>query len=117
MNAKKRLFTLLCAILLLVGTVFVFAGGKQGMTAERRGTFVIGVLSECSNVAAWRLRSPQERVSWGPIYETLFKVDDDGKVQGYLAESLESNYNELTYTVKLRQDVHFSDGSKLDAAS
>ena len=115
MNAKKRVFTLLCALLLLVGTVFVFAGGKKEKTDERGNTFVIGVKSECSNVAAWRLRSPQERVSWAPIYETLFKVDDEGKVQGYLAESLESNYDELTYTVKLRQDVHFSDGSKLDA--
>ena len=79
------------------------------------GTFTIGIKSECSNVAAWLLRSGQERVSWSPVYETLFKIVGDGEVEGYLAESIVGDAEALTYTVTLRQDVVFSDGSKLDA--
>lgn len=92
--------------------------GTESPTAAPQtggGTFTLGIKVECSNVAPWLLRSGQERVSWSPVYETLFKVVGDGEIEGYLAESIIGDSDALTYTIKLRPDVTFSDGSKLDA--
>jgi len=93
-------------------------GPSNGGTEEEPvvgGTLKIGVQSEVANVAAWRLRSPQETLIWSCIYETLFKMGENGEVVPYLAKSIEADPENLTYTVTLREDVYFSDGSHLDA--
>ena len=79
------------------------------------GKVTLATSTDCSNVAAWRIRSPYERLSWSGVYEPLFRIGDDGHITPNLAESLDSDYDNLTYTVNLRNDVYFSDGSKLDA--
>lgn len=84
-------------------------------SAKVGGSMVIAASTDCSNVAAWRVRSPYEKLSWSGIYEPLFRITTDGEVYGHLAEKLESDYDNLTYTVHLRKDVYFSDGSHLDA--
>jgi peptide/nickel transport system substrate-binding protein len=92
--------------------------GKNGQTSGEPvvgGTLRIGVQSEVANVAAWRLRSPQETLIWSAIYEPLFKMGANGEVVPYLAKSIEADPENLTYTVTLREDVYFSDGSHLDA--
>jgi len=103
------------ALLILICLSLPAFGASGSKKASKDGSFVVGVLTECSNVAAWRLRSSQERVAFAPIYETLFKMSDKGDIEGYLAEKITSNRDKLTYTVTLRKDVNFSDGSKLDA--
>lgn len=79
------------------------------------GKVTIGNSTDCTNIAAWRIRSPYERLSWSGIYEPLFKIADDGSLKENLATSLEPDYDNLTYTLYLRDDVYFSDGSHLDA--
>lgn len=78
-------------------------------------TLKMGMSVECMTAAAWRIRSNQETVTWGLVYEPLIKLDDAGNPVGYLAKSLEGDKENLTYTVTLRDDVYFSDGSHLDA--
>ncbi|WP_320956618.1 ABC transporter substrate-binding protein [Enterocloster asparagiformis] len=79
------------------------------------GSVTIACSTDCSNVAAWRLRSPFERLNWSGIYEPLFRMNDDGTVKECLATALDSDYENLTYTIHLRDDVKFSDGSPLNA--
>ena len=52
---------------------------------------------------------------WTQLVETLVYVDDTGEVHPWLAESWEESDDGLQYTLKLRDDVTFSDGTALTA--
>ncbi len=88
---------------------------QTGGTAKIGGVLNVGSCADVANVAAWRLRSSQDKMHWSPVYEPLFKLDNNGTVTPFLAESLKSDYNTLTYTVTLRKGILFSDGSELTA--
>ncbi len=49
------------------------------------------------------------------IYSSLFKYDDNGKLQNDLIESYEISEDKMTYTLHLRQNVLWHDGEKLNA--
>ncbi|WP_141437023.1 ABC transporter substrate-binding protein [Blastococcus aggregatus] len=48
------------------------------------------------------------------IYDPLMKRTEDGDVKPYLAESMEPNEDFTTWTLTLRPDVQFHDGTPLD---
>lgn len=49
-----------------------------------------------------------------PVFDTLLKVGKNGDVEPYLAQSMEST-DSKTWTMTLRPDVTFTDGTPLDA--
>lgn len=49
------------------------------------------------------------------IGETLVKYGEDGSFQPWLAESWKVSEDQLTWTIKLREDVVFSNGEKMTA--
>jgi peptide/nickel transport system substrate-binding protein len=49
------------------------------------------------------------------IYDPLARADENGEIQPYLAESIESNDTFTEWTVKLRPNVQFHDGTPLNA--
>jgi peptide/nickel transport system substrate-binding protein len=49
------------------------------------------------------------------IYDPLMKRTEDGEIKPYLAESMEGNEDFTTWTLTLRPDVKFHDGTDLDA--
>jgi peptide/nickel transport system substrate-binding protein len=49
------------------------------------------------------------------VYDTLLKLSPEGKPEPYLAESMESPDGGLTWRLRLRAGVRFSDGTPLDA--
>lgn len=51
----------------------------------------------------------------GQIYDTLFKLDEDGNPGSHVAESWEESDDGMTLTIKLREDIVFHDGTPLDA--
>lgn len=51
------------------------------------------------------------------FYDTLVCYDENGEIQGGLAESWVANDDGLTYTFTLRDGVKFSDGTDLTAAA
>lgn len=51
------------------------------------------------------------------IYETLFELNADGRYVPYLAQSITPSADFKTWTLKLRDGITFSDGSKFDAAA
>lgn len=125
----RKLLTKALACVLAVGCLTACGGGSSASTAstgstassaESGGTanaeINIGDYADAANCASWMIRSGGDKSNWVyTIYEPLFTVDENGEVIPYLAESLTSDPDALTYTVKLRDDVYFSDGSKLDA--
>lgn len=51
------------------------------------------------------------------IYETLFELNADGRYVPYLAQSITPSADFKTWTLKLRDGITFSDGTKFDAAA
>jgi peptide/nickel transport system substrate-binding protein len=51
------------------------------------------------------------------IYDPLMQRSEEGTVEPYLAESLEPNEDLTEWTLTLRPDVQFHDGTPLDAAA
>lgn len=78
------------------------------------GEVVFGMNVDVNTHASWRIRSGQEKLALSPVYEPLMRFDENGDLQPYLAESLTADQENLTYTVKLREGIVFSDGSPLD---
>jgi ABC-type transport system substrate-binding protein len=100
-------------MLMLLG-VFLFSCIGYGKNSASK-TASIGMSTDVTVAPAWRLRSNQDQAVWSTVYEPLFRMGAKGKVVPYLAKSIVANPAKLTYTITLRNDVRFSDGSKLDA--
>lgn len=90
------------------------AGEPVGDESKASGTLTMAYAYDISGIASWDIRDITDHVSLSCVYEPLF-VLDNGNPVGYLAKDLVSNPDELYYEVILREDVTFSDGSKLDA--
>lgn len=52
----------------------------------------------------------------GNVYEGLFKLDDNGKVEKLLATGYTLSSDRLTYTIKLRSGIKFHSGKALTSA-
>jgi peptide/nickel transport system substrate-binding protein len=79
---------------------------RVGGEAETNGW--VPAIMQCDSFCQYRAKT---------MFETLTAVDEDGQVQGYLAESIEPSADYLKWTMKIRDGVTFHDGSKLDAAA
>ena len=62
-----------------------------------------------------QIRGIMEIAYMCPIYETLMRYSEDGTPEPYLLESMEGDAEALTWTMKVRDGIYFTDGSKLDA--
>jgi peptide/nickel transport system substrate-binding protein len=49
------------------------------------------------------------------IYDPLVRLDENGEIRPYLAESIEANADFTEWTVKLRPDVKFHDDMPLNS--
>lgn len=59
--------------------------------------------------------STGDRLAVAPAIESLGRIDFEGNVYGWLAESFEVDPEELTVTILLKEGIQFSDGSNFDA--
>lgn len=59
--------------------------------------------------------STGDRASAAPALESLGRSDEEGNIQGWLAESIVSDYEALTCTVKIKEGIKFSDDSDFNA--
>jgi ABC-type transport system substrate-binding protein len=84
--------------------------------AQRGGRLVVAVTAESEGFdpALSNLSSPGLSVATA-IFDPLMVANEDGEVVPYLAESMEPNDDYTTWTMTLRQDVTFHDGTPLDA--
>ncbi|NGN64238.1 ABC transporter substrate-binding protein [Streptomyces sp. A7024] len=92
--------------------------GPAGATAD--GTLTVGLIDAGTTfVRNYNTVSPSPRKAPGNnwVYEPLARVDyaDGAKVKPWLAKSLEFDDAGTTLTVKIRDDVKFSDGKPMTA--
>ncbi|MFV0466688.1 MAG: ABC transporter substrate-binding protein [Lachnospiraceae bacterium] len=59
--------------------------------------------------------STADRKAAYPAIETLGRMDEEGNINGWLAESFEVDSEALTATIVLKEGINFSDGTPLNA--
>ena len=96
------------------GTTPTPGGPDVSGTAQRGGDLTLAAGSDLVFTASWMLRSTLERVQLSLVYEPLVRLDAEGNIYGFLAESIVPDYDNLTWTVTVRDNIYFSDGSQLD---
>ncbi len=113
MKAKKGVFVLACALVLVMGMVPLFAGGVQEKEAEKG--FTLAIKSEVASLLPYKVRNPEDRIIASIIYEQLLQFDENGTPQPYLAKSIKEDPKLKTYTIVLREGILFQDGTELTA--
>ncbi len=80
------------------------------------GTITVGLEAETNSWMPHEgtFNQPGLNVAYA-IYDPLMQRSEGGSVEPYLAESLEPNADLTEWTLKLRPDVQFHDGTPLDA--
>lgn len=93
------------------------AGASSAPAAEPKpgGTLTLGLAQDPIIVDPLRTGSFTERQFGATVYESLFDVDEKGKVVPFLAESYEVSPDGKVYTIKLRPGITFHDGTPLNA--
>jgi len=101
----------LTATLALAGCA---AGGSSSSATGTDATIEIGSVYEPQNLdnTAGGGQGVTEALS-GNIYEGLFRLTDDGKVENLLAKDYTASADGLTYTFTLQSGVKFHSGAKL----
>ena len=86
--------------------------------ARRRpgGTLKVGITADQNGYNAASARwDPVGNLVGSTIYDSLMKFDADRKLQPNLAQSVTSNADGTVWTITMRPDVTFQDGTPADA--
>ncbi|GAA3777825.1 ABC transporter substrate-binding protein [Microbacterium kribbense] len=90
--------------------------GGSGSVKAGEGTLTIGTIVASSTFAVddapWANESPYLQA----VYDSLLHQDPDGTVKPWLATEWSYNADNTVLTMKLRDDVTFTDGTKFDAS-
>lgn len=100
--------------LLLAGCTGGGSGGDSSATPAKDQSLTVGISTQPANFTAHNDKGQAGHTLNSLIHRGLLKYDSDGKVVPALAESVEQ-VNPATYTVKLRPNLTFSDGSPITA--
>lgn len=87
-------------------------GGNDGAPAT---TLTLGQVADLVSFEPTDAHIGHTMPYYQAVYDTLIRRAPDGKMEPMLAESWEYNADNTVLTLKLRTDVTFSDGAKLDA--
>jgi peptide/nickel transport system substrate-binding protein len=79
------------------------------------GTLKIIMTQNPVNMGFPATGSAQTQYYYFPALEGLGRYDEKGNIQPHLAESWETNPDEATITIKLREGIKFHDGTDFDA--
>ncbi len=116
-NFRKRVTATVAGITLAAIALAGCAGGSSSGTAKAgEGTLTIGTIVASSTFAVkdapWANESPYLQA----VYDSLLHLDPDGTVKPWLATEWSYNDSKTVLTMKLRDDVRFTDGTKFDAS-
>ena len=110
----KKHFSILGFLLLLLQTLPAVAAAP--MTPKRGGTLHFATEADPNSLDPATIVSGEEGTLVCCVFNGLYDLDSDGKVQPMLAEALpEISADALTYTIHLRPGVAFSNGRELTA--
>lgn len=118
-NNTPRRFTLGAAVAVL-GLALTGCGGasdtngasdgNNGKAQATDGKLTFAVQAPPNSFDPAQLHDGTQRYVWGSLYDTLIYNDNEGKLQPSAAESWEYSDDARKLTLKLRDDMKFSDG-------
>lgn len=114
--SSRRIVTTFLAVLTTVSLTFGMAGcaGSPGSSAK----LVVGATAEPSSLDLWHTDGASiPQVLLYNVYETLVKVDGQGKLQPLLAKSWEASADGKSYTFHLDPAATFTSGKPVDATA
>ncbi len=115
----KQLHNAVYTLVIVVTLIFTSVLGINVLVAAAQGTedsvLRYAVSLDLSSGLYYETNHPDDDVQMAPMYETLMRYDENGVPQPFLAESVQPNPENLTYRIKLREGVLFSDGTELNA--
>ena len=97
---------------LLVSMAISYAGAMRTAQAATQDKIVIGQSADITSFDPTELRMGTY-VLTNLLYNTLLRIDAEGKPHAELAESWNRSSDGKTLTLNLRKDVHFHDGKPL----
>ena len=111
------------AWLLLVGVMILavsaqfmwFRQSYQTVAAAPGGTFAEASLGPVDTLNPLFASSSAEIVASRLLFSSLYTYDSTGHLKGDLAESIHAENNGTSYTVKIRPDARWHDGTQLTA--
>lgn len=113
-----RLGTLAIALAVSLGLSGCGAVGPGGMTSEPSETLTVGATWEPASMDPWHdTAAAIPQVLLYNVYETLVKVDAEGKLKPLLAQAWELSPDRRTYTFYLNPAAKFASGHPVDAAA
>ena len=116
----KKLVCLLLALLMVFSMVACSAKGETQTAASTseatvRDDIVVNVWSEPTTLCGGFAASTYVNHLSNNIFERLLKLDDDGNIVPWLAESYEYTEDKTALIFTLRDDVMFHNGEKMTA--
>lgn len=130
---SKKMTKLLCLAMTLVMMLgMVACGGNNSSTntntgantdtstdsgnnATTKDTLTVAVSAAPNTLDPHQANLAQAINALNPVYETLVRYDDNGEIQGLLAESWEQ-LDELSWQFNLRKGVKFHNGEEMKAS-
>lgn len=109
--------------LLLVGVMIVAVGAQyfwfqqsyQTVAAARGGTYAEASLGPIETLNPLYASSSSEIVASRLLFSSLYNYDSTGYLHGDLAENMQVDKTKTLYTVKIRSDAKWTDGTRLTA--
>jgi len=117
-NPRIRSLAAVAALGLLISACSVSdpeAPSSEGSEGGEDATFsiAVGIDPDTFDPAGQTTTTVSNMVDY--VVETLVRINDEGEIEGVLAESFETSDDGLTITLGLREGVQFQDGTPFDA--
>ncbi len=111
----KRFFAILCALCLLLGLCACGNKVDEGKSTDG-GEFTVAVCAAPDSLNPFVAQGELARELFRLVYDPLWRFDENYRPEPCLVESCDTSSDGLTWTIRLRQDVTFSDGEPLTSA-
>jgi peptide/nickel transport system substrate-binding protein len=106
------------AVALAASLALTACGGDASPeAASAPTTLTFGVQAAPNSLDPAQLHDGQQRYVWGAVYDTLIYSDNEGVLQPGAAKSWEYSADAKSLTLKLRDDMKFSDGDPVTSAA
>ena len=87
----------------------------QQAIPQEGGVYSEGIIGELSNLNPMFASGNANQAAARLLFDGLFEYDKNGILQPDIAESIEIDETSTIYTIQLREDIRWHDGSRLDA--
>ncbi len=115
-TAKVILFFVLLLVVCFTNLPFSGANNQSAIfAASNGGSLKIAIIAGPTTFFMPKSRTTLDNQITMPALESLGRLNSKGSYEPWLAESFQVDPDHLTFTIKLRPNVFFHDGSKLTA--